>query len=154
MFKSRESLPRGYRPIYRDVDPVELYELYRDVEKFIIGDADSQIGNDWEEALADAWITVGVRAPNRRLAGVGFLYGDIKEALLCDLVVHPDHRSKGIGSFIVRRRVEIAQNKGVEVLRTDLAPSNTLRPLYHELGFELELYTEGSFELNLRGQNT
>lgn len=89
----------------------------------------------WQKVLNDSLATVGVRHENNALVGVGFLAGNIRQAILCDLVVAPDHRSKGIGKEIVNRRLNIADRLGIRYLYVDLAPTNTLASYYGDLGF-------------------
>ena len=89
----------------------------------------------WKTAIEQSLATVGVVGPQQNLVGVGFLAGNIRHAVLCDLVVHPDHRGRGLGQAIVRRRVHLADQMRIPYLYTELASTNNLASLYEELGF-------------------
>jgi GNAT superfamily N-acetyltransferase len=90
----------------------------------------------WQSVIDKSIASVGVVGPKQNLVGVGFLAGNPRHAVLCDLDVHPNHRHKGIGQAIVRRRVQIADQLEIPYLYTELAPTNSLRSLYEELGFQ------------------
>ena len=135
MFRRRDGMPSGYRLDDSGVDPEELYRLFRDVEVFDEDDESAVIGTDWEELLVGSIAVLGARNSRRRLVGVGFLDGVITHAQLDNLAVHPEHRHQGIGRTLVRQRVELAKDIGVQTITTRLSSTNTLGPLYHELGF-------------------
>lgn len=125
------SLPEQYsftgeRPIM----PEEVIELRRS----------SNWGTDfseetWGDCIDQSLAVVGVRDKRGTLVGVGFLAGNMRHAVLCDFVVHPDHRNQGIGNAILERRVKIADELGIPYLYTDLVNTNPLKNKYLELGF-------------------
>lgn len=78
---------------------------------------------------------MGVRHERGLLAGVGFLAGNLRHAVLCDFVVNPEHRGQGIGRAILNRRINIADALKIPYLYTELAPTNKLTKYYEELGF-------------------
>jgi GNAT superfamily N-acetyltransferase len=66
---------------------------------------------------------------------VGFLAGNQRHAVLCDFLVNPEHRGKGIGLAVLHRRLNIAAKLSIPYLYADLAPTNNLRHHYEALGF-------------------
>jgi ribosomal protein S18 acetylase RimI-like enzyme len=55
-----------------------------------------------------------------------------------NIVVHPDHRSSGIGSLLIRHCESLATNKGCNLVVLDSYTSNhPSHRLYHRLGFEI-----------------
>jgi len=55
-----------------------------------------------------------------------------------NLVVHPDHRSEGIGSFLIREIERIGREKDCNLLVLDSYTSNyPSHRLYYRLGFEI-----------------
>jgi GNAT superfamily N-acetyltransferase len=89
----------------------------------------------WDKCLAESLAVVGIRSDAGELVGIGFMAGNNRHAVLCDLVVKPDHQNKGLGSTILDERLRIADELGVKYLYTDVAPTNTLRYRYDDLGF-------------------
>lgn len=79
---------------------------------------------------------IGVRDRSHNLVGFAAIEGDIEHAGLNHLAVHPDHRHIGIGRALVKKRVEIADQIGIQRLDALLMDTNTLGRLYTELGFE------------------
>lgn len=90
----------------------------------------------WKSAIDTSLATVGVRADSSELVGVGFLAGNTRQAILCDFLVHPEYRGKGIGKLILNERLKIADQLGVDYIYTELSPSNSLRQYYAEVGFD------------------
>jgi|GEM_PF-1041951 len=89
----------------------------------------------WQTVIDQSLATVGVRHDDSKLVGVGFLAGNIRHAVLCDFIVHPDHRGQKIGLALLHRRVNIADEMGIPYLYTELAPTNRLVNRYVALGF-------------------
>lgn len=89
----------------------------------------------WDIILGQSLSVVGVEGPGQKLVGVGFLAGNVRHALLCDLVVHPKHRGIGVDQAIVRKRIELAEQMGIPYLYTELSAASGLTSLYEELGF-------------------
>lgn len=58
------------------------------------------------------------------------------ELKINNIAVHPDHRGRGLGGWLLRRVLEDAREKGCTVARLEVRPSNraALR-LYHGHGF-------------------
>ncbi len=127
------SLPEGYfmdnmsqqSGVFMEVD--ELYQA--------VGWGELSVA-EWGVRRNDQLALIGVRNATGELVGSGFLGGSIHRAWLYELAVNPDHRSQGIGRFIVQERVRIAQQLGIEQLETTLIRSNNLRSFYYQLGFE------------------
>lgn len=92
----------------------------------------------WRKVIDQSMATVGIRNSTDLLVGVGFLAGNIRHAILCDFVVHPDHRGIGLGRSILSRRINIADAFGIPYLYTELSKTNTLKTYYESLGFKTE----------------
>jgi len=65
--------------------------------------------------------TVTTTTYDRALAWIGMM------------LVHPDHRGRGIGSSLMRRALEYLESRGVRCIRLDATPAG--RPVYEKLGF-------------------
>ncbi|NIH77957.1 GNAT family N-acetyltransferase [Amycolatopsis viridis] len=74
----------------------------------------------------------GVLARDRReLAGMARLVGDgVMYLLIVDVVVHPGHQGRGLGRRMVRRLVELAGAR-----RVQLVAAPEVVPFYEQLGF-------------------
>ena len=100
----------------------------------------------WDRVIQQSLASVGVFGRHGNMVGVGFLAGNERHAVLCDLVVHPSDRGLGIGKAIIRRRLQLAEQMKIPYLYTELAPTNNLSSFYEELGFEAtgKAYTRAS----------
>jgi len=68
--------------------------------------------------------TVTTTTYDRALAWIGMM------------LVHPDHRGRGIGTSLMRRALEYLEGRGVTCIRLDATPAG--RPVYEKLGFVAE----------------
>ena len=60
------------------------------------------------EYLSKDLATVGVADARGALIGTGCIAGNVRHAVFCDFVVHPDFQHKEIGSAILAKRLLIA----------------------------------------------
>lgn len=130
------SPPKGYESVGpKGVNPEEVSKLYQICEGHPprIYDPDIEEISYW---LEKALIVVGIRDQEAKLVGVGFVDGPETDACLDGLAVHPDHRHRGLGKFLIKSRVKQARAMGIVQLETSLAGSNMLGSLYEELGVE------------------
>jgi GNAT superfamily N-acetyltransferase len=126
-----EILPPGY--VFVDHSAITSSELIalRDA-----GDWGTERNEElWARVLEQSIAAVGVKDAAETLVGIGFLAGNERHAVLCDFIVHPEHTSRGIGTAILNRRVNIAEDMQIPYLYTELAPTNRLRRHYEDLGF-------------------
>lgn len=77
-------------------------------------------------AVRDAEVigTVTTTTYDRALAWIGMM------------LVHPDHRGRGIGASLMRQALEYLEGRGVKCIRLDATPAG--RPVYEKLGFVAE----------------
>ncbi len=142
--RAAAGLPEGYWFEHNDaaVPTEELAALMRQVE----------VGHDITAAQLDAvterdtsfgytTIGVGVRDEVGSLVGYGGMRCRGGIADFGDLVVSPEHQSKGIGKALVDERIRLADEMDVNAIEIDLLePTNTLRSYYFERGFHDDGY--------------
>ena len=59
-----------------------------------------------------------------------------EEAQILDIAVAPSHRKKGVGEALLKRAVDIARERGAEVILLEVRESNTAAiKLYEKSGF-------------------
>lgn len=81
-----------------------------------------------------AWFTA--RDEGGRLIGYVSLMSDgISDALLVDLMVHPDHRHAGIGGKLVISAVSFAKAEGVRCIQVTFEPG--LERFFGRCGFQI-----------------
>lgn len=137
---NRLELPVGY---YFASGAEAGREELRTLDEEVNGPSSSGLDRaSWPSGSPDIYgdhiIEVGVRTSNENeLVGIGLLtlkhitvFGELSH-----LMISPRHRHRGLARTIVRERVRIADALGAKRLATELAPTNTLIPLYRELGF-------------------
>lgn len=91
----------------------------------------------WRQNLDTALAVVAVRDERtQELVGMGFLVGNRRHAILCDFNVRPEHQGKGLGTAILKKRMQIADEElKIPFLYTSLADANPLKETYKSLGF-------------------
>jgi GNAT superfamily N-acetyltransferase len=81
-----------------------------------------------------AWFTA--RDDQGRLIGYASLLSDgISDALLVDLMVHPEHRHSGIGRKLVKSAVSYAKAERVRCVQVTFAPE--LKRFFEGCGFQI-----------------
>lgn len=70
---------------------------------------------------------------NSELVGVGTIIIHQKSAWLAHIIVHPEHRKKGLGELITRTLIDAAINKGCKVV--SLIATESGEPVYKKCGF-------------------
>lgn len=121
-------IPNGYEPS-PGIDIGQLQSL-----AVSVGWESSLDG--WKTAVGNCLFVVGVRDDMyEKLVGVGFLVGNNRHAVLCDLMVDPEHQGRGIAKAIVNERFRRARDLGIPFLYTELAMTNPMRRHYENLGF-------------------
>jgi ribosomal protein S18 acetylase RimI-like enzyme len=130
LIQGQPILPEGYSFLGTNVQPQEIIELRK-----AVGWAGDTVEH-WQQSINQPLgVIVGVRDDRGKLVGMGRITADPRHAVLCDLVVHPYHQQKGIGSVLVVERMRIAEEREIPYLYTELAPTNPLRNLYKNRGF-------------------
>jgi len=126
-------LPENYSFVDReDISPEEIVAV-RKSTGWEAGDSEE----GWRQNLDTALAVVAVRDDrSSELVGMGFLVGNRRHAILCDFNVRPEHQGKGIGTAILQKRMQIAdQELKIPFLYTSLAETNPLKETYKSLGF-------------------
>lgn len=126
-------LPEHYSFVNReDISPDEIVTV-RKSTGWEAGDSEE----GWKQNLNTALAVVAVRDDTTsELVGMGFLVGNRRHAILCDFNVRPEHQGKGIGTAILKKRMQIAdQELKIPFLYTSLAETNPLKETYKSLGF-------------------
>jgi ribosomal protein S18 acetylase RimI-like enzyme len=97
----------------------------------------NQTIDDWHRfvALEPDGCFVAVRGPEV-IGTVTTTTYDRALAWIGMMLVHPDHRERGIGSSLMRQVLEYLESRGVTCIRLDATPAG--RPVYEKLGFVSE----------------
>lgn len=125
----QESIP-DYYYFAEEITGEDVVRLRSSSDWGTVTDADL-----WQRTIDQSITVVGVGHPTQSLVGVGFLAGNPRHAILCDFVVHPNHRGQGIGQAILNRRINIAEELEIPYLYTELSPTNRLMGYYEDIGF-------------------
>ena len=84
-------------------------------------------------ALANSWYTLSAYDGDR-LVGFGRLVCDgTMHAMVFDLIVHPTHQNRGIGSEVLRRLVQVCREAGIRDVQLFSATGKAA--FYEQLGF-------------------
>lgn len=124
------SLPDGFSFVYND--EIQVDEIIKLREKVGWESYDVDL---WKRCVSESLITVGV-SDGSDLVGVGFLAGNSRHAVLCDLVVEPVYQGKGLGKSLLVERLNFADKNHIRYLYTEISESNPMGNLYEELGFQ------------------
>lgn len=123
------TLPQGYS--FVDGPSIRVDEVL--VLRRSVGWSDDG-AERWINCLSQSLYVCGVRA-GEQLVGIGFVAGNLRHAVFCDLCVHIDHQKKGIASALFERRLEWIKEQEIPYLYTSLSAANPLRRRYREAGF-------------------
>ncbi len=124
------TLPNGYHFVERNALAVEDVMALR--ESVGWGDDDRQ---RWNDCFEQSLCIVGVATESNQLVGVGFVAGNARHAVFCDLCVHPKHRGRGLALSLFQWRLDWIRRHGIPYLYTSLSAQNPLRRAYDEAGF-------------------
>ena len=89
--------------------------------------------SDLATAIENSWYTLSAYE-KEQLVGFGRILCDgVMHAMIFDLIVHPTHQRRGIGSEILKRLVAICRAQGI--CDVQLFAANGMRTFYEEHGF-------------------
>ena len=89
--------------------------------------------SDLATVIRNSWYTLSVY-DDEQLVGFGRVLCDgIMHAMIFDLIVHPDHQHRGIGSEILSRLVAVCNEQGICDIQ--LFAANGMRLFYEKHGF-------------------
>lgn len=135
MSGEHSQLPDGY--YFSDfTGERELAELFSQVNGSDTSETPIQDRQRTAEELGIVYIDARVRDQDDILVGFGSLAYERHLGLLCDFVVSPMHRSRGIGKAIIDERLRRADESGVTQLCIPvIQDTNTLSTYYIARGF-------------------
>lgn len=115
---------------------------------------------DWPDTDHEKRTYVGVRSLiDKTLVGLALLEKceqqksedlTLRVGALGYMMVHPNHRHKGLGKALIMERIRLAKLSDLEKLTILLTTTNSLRPFYQELGFRALDEDSDDFELTLK----
>ena len=86
-----------------------------------------------KKALQNSWFVQAVYDKNK-LIGVGRLISDgFLQALLVDMIIHPEYQRKGIGTILLRKLIEYCHKYQIRILTLYAAPNKS--KFYERQGF-------------------
>nr|WP_255433965.1 GNAT family N-acetyltransferase [Ammoniphilus sp. CFH 90114] len=116
----------------RDVpSPQDLFELYDAVRwnNYLKSPPEKL-----HQAMVQSWCVMSAYDSRNKLIGTGRVISDgTIQALICGLVVHPEHQGRGIGKELFNRLVEKCRKDSLHI---QLLCTEALVPYYKRLGFE------------------
>jgi len=126
---------------YEFVDDFEMtYDEIMNLRKSVGLDPDTLAR--WSDCREQQSYFGGVRAEDveaefykNDLVGMIRLAGDVRHSVVCDIVVHPDHQRKGLGTAMLKEVLAYADRIGVSHLYTDLGENNPMQSTFEALGF-------------------
>jgi N-acetylglutamate synthase-like GNAT family acetyltransferase len=90
--------------------------------------------SELEKAIKNSWFSISA-FKSGKLIGFGRIIADgIHHALIVDLIVHPDHQCKGIGSRILERLVKKCRDSNIRDIQ--LFAAGEKYQFYEKQGFE------------------
>lgn len=84
-------------------------------------------------AICNSWYAISIYH-DRKLVGFGRVISDgIYQTLICDVMVHPEYQTQGIGTKIMNVLLEKCEQEGIKWVQ--LLSANGKRSFYEKLGF-------------------
>lgn len=91
--------------------------------------------SDLATTIENSWYTLSAY-DEEQLVGFGRVMSDgVMHAMIFDLIVHPDHQHRGIGSEILRRLIAVCRDN--DITDVQLFVAKGMVPFYEEHGFRL-----------------
>ena len=91
----------------------------------------------WQQCIDQSLTIIGVRDAESNLVGMACIAGNVRHAVLCDLVVHPHCQHQGIGGAIMSELLRSASELHISYLYAELAKTNPFRNQMIDFGFEM-----------------
>ena len=102
--------------------------------------------SDLATAIDNSWYTLSAY-DEEQLVGFGRVLCDgVMHAMIFDLIVHPTHQRRGIGSEILKRLVAVCREK--DITDVQLFVAKGMVPFYEEHGFTLRPNDAPGMELS------
>ena len=95
----------------------------------------------WQACLGTALVVATARTTDGTLVGMGVLTGSPRHAVFCDLVVHPEHRRRGLAGALVEARLATAAQLGCRYAYVGLSDENPHEPLYTAGGIDAPAFS-------------
>lgn len=90
----------------------------------------------YDRILANSYAYFSIRGQDDRLiAFLNVISDGIADALLVDVIVHPDCQGKGVGQALVTQAIEELRRDGIRAIQVIFAPH--LEPFYRQCGFHI-----------------
>ncbi len=90
----------------------------------------------YEKVLGRVYAYYTIRGDGSRLvAFVSVLSDGVADAYLCDLLVHPEHQRRGLGTRLVKRVIADIRQAGIQCVQVTFNPH--LEPFYAQCGFHI-----------------
>ena len=89
---------------------------------------------DLENALKGSWYAVSVFDSNRLIAFGRVLADGVHHALIVDMIVHPDHQGKRVGSALLERLVKKCKENNIRDIQ--LFAAADMYEFYEKGGFQ------------------
>lgn len=101
---------------------------------------------DLATAIRNSWYTLSAY-DEEKLVGFGRVMSDgVLHAMIFDLIVHPSHQRRGIGSEILSRLLSVCRDAGIPDVQ--LFAAKGMAPFYEEHGFTLRPDNAPGMELS------
>ena len=85
--------------------------------------------------LRGSYTHYNVRAGGRLVGFLNVISDGVADALLVDLVIHPAHQRRGLGTRLVRRAVRDLSHDGIQCIQVTFTPA--FARFYRGAGFEV-----------------
>jgi len=90
--------------------------------------------NEIAEAIQNSWYVISIYNSNT-LIGFGRIIADgVHHALIVDLIIHPDHQDKGLGTELLNRLVKKCKDNNIRDIQLFAAKDKF--EFYEKFGFE------------------
>ncbi|AYV66528.1 MULTISPECIES: GNAT family N-acetyltransferase [Niallia] len=85
------------------------------------------------KAAKNSWYSVSIYNDQKLIAFGRMISDGVYQALICDVMVHPDEQGKGLGKQIIEKLVSKCQQSGIQSIQ--LFSAKGKHPFYKKLGF-------------------
>ena len=89
----------------------------------------------YQQILKNVYTYYTVHVKDELVGFISVLSDGVADALLFDLMVHPDHRKKGVGSELVKTAVRDLKSEEIKFIQTVFCKKD--EPFFEKIGFDI-----------------
>ena len=126
-------LSKGKEMTFRDNEPVSAKTL-SDLREAV---GWNRMDNEYGNPLLTSYYHIAAYENDELIGYIDCVSNSVTDAYIQDLMVHPDHQGKGIGTALMNRMMEVLKDRRIYMI--SVVFDESLKSFYSRFGFNLML---------------